>query len=108
KDEISMKIIQPLKKPDLYKAFGKKAGGGVLLYAPPGCGKTFIANATAGEINAKFMNIGLHDILDMWVGNSEKNLHEIFEMARRNTPCVLSFDDVDALGARRSDLSQWA
>ena len=108
KDEIAIKIIEPLKNPDLYKAFGKKIGGGILLYGPPGCGKTFIAKATAGEINAKFINIGLHDILDMWIGNSEKNLHEIFEMARRNTPCVLFFDEVDAMGASRSDLKQSA
>ena len=108
KEEISMKIIQPLKNPDLYKAFGKKSGGGILLYGPPGCGKTFIAKATAGEIDAKFINIGLHDILDMWIGNSEKNLHEIFELARRNKPCVLFFDEVDAMGASRSDLKQSA
>ena len=108
KEEISMKIIQPLKNPDLYKAFGKKIGGGILLYGPPGCGKTFIAKATAGEIDAKFINIGLHDILDMWIGNSEKNLHEIFEIARKNTPCVLFFDEVDAMGASRSDLKQSA
>lgn len=108
KEEIAMKIIQPLKNPELYKAFGKKSGGGILLYGPPGCGKTFIAKATAGEIDAKFINIGLHDILDMWIGNSEKNLHEIFELARRNTPCVLFFDEVDAMGASRSDLKQSA
>lgn len=108
KDEISMKIIQPLKNPDLYKAYGKKIGGGILLYGPPGCGKTFIAKATAGEINAKFISIGLHDILDMWIGNSEKNLHEIFELARKNAPCVLFFDEVDAIGASRSDLRQSA
>lgn len=108
KQEISMKIIQPMRNPDLYKAFGKKAGGGILLYGPPGCGKTFIARATAGEIQAKFISIGLHDILDMWIGNSEKNLHEIFEMARRNNPCVLFFDEVDAMGASRSDLRQSA
>ena len=108
KDEISLKIIQPLKNPDLYKAYGKKIGGGILLYGPPGCGKTFIAKATAGEIDAKFINIGLHDILDMWVGNSEKNLHEIFELARKNAPCVLFFDEVDAIGASRADLRQSA
>ena len=108
KEEISLKIIQPLKNPDLYKAYGKKIGGGILLYGPPGCGKTFIAKATAGEIDAKFINIGLHDILDMWVGNSEKNLHEIFELARKNAPCVLFFDEVDAIGASRSDLRQSA
>ncbi len=106
KKEISLKIIQPLKNPDLYKAFGKKAGGGILLYGPPGCGKTYLAKATAGEIDAKFINIGLHDILDMWMGNSEKNLHAVFQQARDNTPCVLFFDEVDALGASRSDLKQ--
>ncbi|MFP5039873.1 AAA family ATPase [Parasediminibacterium sp. JCM 36343] len=104
KNEISLKIIQPLKNPDLYKAFGKKAGGGILLYGPPGCGKTYLARATAGEIDAKFINIGLHDILDMWMGNSEKNLHEVFAQARENAPCVLFFDEVDAIGASRSDL----
>ncbi len=108
KEEISIKIIQPLKNPDLYKAFGKKAGGGILLYGPPGCGKTYIARATAGEINARFISIGLHDILDMWVGNSEKNLHGIFEIARQHAPCVLFFDEVDAIGASRSDLRQSA
>ncbi|MFT3934997.1 MAG: AAA family ATPase [Chitinophagaceae bacterium] len=108
KNEISLKIIQPLKNPELYKAFGKKTGGGILLYGPPGCGKTFIAKAAAGEIDAKFINIGLHDILDMWIGNSEKNLHEIFEMARLHAPCVLFFDEVDAMGASRSDLKQSA
>jgi transitional endoplasmic reticulum ATPase len=108
KEEISIKIIQPMKNPELYKAFGKKTGGGILLYGPPGCGKTFIAKATAGEIDAKFINIGLHDILDMWIGNSEKNLHEVFEIARRNAPCVLFFDEVDAMGASRSDLKHSA
>ena len=108
KSEISMKIIQPLKNPELYKAFGKKIGGGILMYGPPGCGKTFLAKATAGEIDAKFISIGLHDILDMWMGNSEKNLHEVFKVARQNTPCVLFIDEVDALGASRSDMRQSA
>jgi len=108
KEEISIKIIQPMQNPELFKAFGKKSGGGILLYGPPGCGKTYIAKATAGEIDAKFINIGLHDILDMWIGNSEKNLHDIFELARRNKPCVLFFDEADAMGASRSDLKQSA
>lgn len=106
KKEIELKIIKPLLHPDLYKAYGKKTGGGILLYGPPGCGKTFIAKATAGQVNAKFINVSLNDILDMWVGNSEKNLHEIFELARDNTPCVLFIDEIDALGASRSDMKQ--
>ncbi|MBG9374660.1 AAA family ATPase [Panacibacter sp. DH6] len=104
KNEISLKIIQPLKNPDLYKAFGKKIGGGILMYGPPGCGKTFLAKATAGEIDARFISLGLHDILDMWMGNSEKNLHEVFQAARKNKPCVLFIDEVDALGASRTDM----
>lgn len=106
KKEIELKIIKPLLHPKLYKAYGKKIGGGILLYGPPGCGKTFIAKATAGQINAKFISVSLQDILDMWIGNSEKNLHEIFELARNNTPCVLFIDEIDALGASRSDMKQ--
>jgi transitional endoplasmic reticulum ATPase len=106
KKEIDLKIIKPLLHPDLYKAYGKKVGGGILLYGPPGCGKTFIAKATAGQVNARFISVSLNDILDMWVGNSEKNLHRIFEKARQNTPCVLFFDEIDALGANRSDMKQ--
>jgi ATP-dependent 26S proteasome regulatory subunit len=106
KKEIEMKIIFPLKHPEMYKAYGKKTGGGILLYGPPGCGKTFIAKATAGEVNAQFISVGLNDILDMWIGNSEKNLHEVFERARAYAPCVLFFDEIDALGASRSDMRQ--
>ena len=106
KREIDLKIIQPLKNIDLYKAYGKKVGGGILLYGPPGCGKTHLARATAGQINAKFINVGINEVLDMWIGNSEKNLHEIFEYARKNKPCVLFFDEIDAIGASRSDMKQ--
>ncbi|WP_459212760.1 AAA family ATPase [Aquimarina rhabdastrellae] len=106
KKEIELKIIKPLLHPELYKAYGKKIGGGILLYGPPGCGKTYIAKATAGQVNAKFISVSLNDILDMWIGNSEKNLHEIFDLARNNTPCVLFIDEIDALGASRSDMKQ--
>ncbi|MEZ4686333.1 MAG: ATP-binding protein [Bacteroidia bacterium] len=106
KKEIDLKIIKPLQHPELYKAYGKKIGGGILLYGPPGCGKTHIARATAGQVNAHFISVSLNDILDMWIGNSEKNLHEVFEIARENTPCVLFFDEIDALGASRSDMKQ--
>ena len=104
KEEIRMKIILPLQQPDLFKAYGKKAGGGILLYGPPGCGKTFLARATAGEVKAGFLAVGISDVLDMWIGQSEKNLHALFEQARTHRPCVLFFDEVDALGANRTDL----
>ncbi|MCL4110219.1 UNVERIFIED_CONTAM: hypothetical protein GTU68_030603 [Idotea baltica] len=108
KKEIDLKIIKPLEHAELYAQYGKKVGGGLLLYGPPGCGKTFIAKATAGEIDAHFINVSLNDILDMFIGNSEKNLHDIFEIARNNTPCVMFIDEIDALGAKRSDLRQSA
>lgn len=104
KEEVRLKIIYPLTHAAMFKAYGKTAGGGILLYGPPGCGKTHLARATAGEIKAGFMSVGIHDVLDMWIGNSERNLHELFEQARRNAPCVLFFDEVDALGASRSDM----
>jgi SpoVK/Ycf46/Vps4 family AAA+-type ATPase len=105
KDEIGMKIIYPLRHPEMYKAYGKTIGGGILMYGPPGCGKTHLARATAGEINAGFIAVGISDVLDMWIGNSERNLHELFQQARYNKPCVIFFDEVDALGGRRSDMS---
>ncbi len=104
KEEIKIKIIQPLLHPELYKAYGKKTGGGILLFGPPGCGKTHLARATAGQINASFISVGIHDVLDMWSGGSEQKLHALFDMARRRTPCVLFFDEIDALGASRSDM----
>lgn len=104
KEDIRMKILYPMENPELFEAYGKKAGGGVLLYGPPGCGKTLISRATAGEIKARFMSVGLHQILDMWIGKSEEKLHEIFELARRHAPSVLFFDEVDALAADRKDM----
>ena len=106
KEEIRLKIIYPLTHPEIYKAYGKAIGGGMLMYGPPGCGKTYLARATAGEIKAGFIAVGISDVLDMWIGSSERNLHEVFAQARRNTPCVLFFDEVDALGASRSDMRQ--
>jgi SpoVK/Ycf46/Vps4 family AAA+-type ATPase len=106
KEDIRLKIILPLEQPELFKAYGKTAGGGILLYGPPGCGKTHLARATAGEIKARFISVGINDVLDMWMGNSERNLHSIFEQARRLRPCVLFFDEIDALGASRADMRQ--
>ena len=104
KEEIRLKILHPLANPELYKMYGKSVGGGILMYGPPGCGKTYLARATAGEAKAAFLAVGIEDVLDMWLGNSERRLHQLFETARQNTPCMLFFDEVDALGAKRSDM----
>lgn len=108
KEEIGMKIIYPLQHPEMFEAYGKQIGGGILMYGPPGCGKTYLARATAGEIEASFLSVGISDVLDMWIGMSERNLRALFDQARTHRPCVVFFDEVDALGARRSDMRQSA
>lgn len=108
KEEIRLKIIMPLTHPELFKAYGKAAGGGILMFGPPGCGKTHLARATAGEVHASFLSVGIADVLDMWIGASERNLRDVFENARSHKPCVLFFDEVDALGASRTDMKRSA
>jgi SpoVK/Ycf46/Vps4 family AAA+-type ATPase len=104
KQRLHRSFLLPLRQPEVFARFGKSARGGLLLYGPPGCGKTFIARALAGEIGARFFSVGLSDVLDMWLGESERKLHEVFENARRHAPAVLFFDEVDALGQRRTQL----
>jgi SpoVK/Ycf46/Vps4 family AAA+-type ATPase len=104
KQQIERSFLAPLRNPELQAAFGKRAGGGLVLWGPPGCGKTFIARALAGEMGTAFYEVGLSQVLDMWLGNSERNLAGIFDYARRNAPCVVFFDELDALGQRRSQL----
>lgn len=105
KEQIRMNILYPFQHPEMFAAYGKKVGGGILLYGPPGCGKTYLARATAGELGANFYPLELSDVLSMWIGESEKQLSALFETARANAPSVIFIDEVDALGAKRSDLS---
>jgi len=102
KDRLQAAFLAPLRNPELRKLYRKSLRGGLLLYGPPGCGKTFIARAVAGELGAKFMSVGLAEILDIYLGSSERNLREAFQIARREAPCVLFLDEIDALGQRRS------
>jgi AAA+ superfamily predicted ATPase len=106
KDRLEQSFLAPLRNPELRRTYGAHLRGGLLLWGPPGCGKTFLARAVAGELGARFVTVGLHQILDMWLGNSEKQLHDLFDMARRNTPCVLFFDELDAIGHSRMDLGR--
>jgi transitional endoplasmic reticulum ATPase len=101
KEQVRRRIILPFQKPTLFQRFRKRVGGGLLLYGPPGCGKTLVARATAGECRAKFLNVAISDVLDMYIGESEQKLHALFEKARSTTPSVLFFDEVEALGGKR-------
>lgn len=104
KQRLELSFLGPARSPELRRAFGKSLRGGLLLYGPPGCGKTFVARALSGELRASFFGVGISDVLDMWVGSSERNLHEVFQQARRHAPCVLFLDELDALGMKRSNL----
>jgi transitional endoplasmic reticulum ATPase len=101
KDQIRKRIILPFQKPALFERFKKRVGGGILLYGPPGCGKTLLARATAGECGAAFFNVAITDVLDMYIGEAERKLHAIFEQARQKTPAVVFFDELEALAAKR-------
>jgi transitional endoplasmic reticulum ATPase len=101
KAQIEKRIILPFQKPSLFAKFKKKAGGGILLYGPPGCGKTLLARATAGQCKATFFNVAIEDVLDMYIGESERKLHALFEKARASAPAVMFFDELEALAGKR-------
>jgi transitional endoplasmic reticulum ATPase len=99
-------IILALTKPELLRAYGKKLGLGAIFYGPPGGGKTYLVRAIAGETKAKFIVMHINEIVDMYAGNTEKNLHAIFEQARKNAPCIVFADEIDALGTKREGEQQ--
>jgi len=103
KQRINMAIVYPFKHAATFQRFRRRAGGGILLYGPPGCGKTHLARAAAGECGARFIAIGITDVLSGYIGDSEIRLHTLFESARRLSPAVIFIDELDALGMRRSD-----
>ncbi len=94
-------VVLAIQHPELFKKYGKELGVGLLLYGPPGTGKTHIVNAIAGEAGANVIIAQINQIVDMYTGNTEKNLHAIFEQARKASPCIIFFDELDALGVKR-------
>lgn len=101
KKAIHRTIILPFQRTDLYERYGRRAGGGILLYGPPGVGKTMLARATAGECGLRFLNVRIEQILAPYFGASERNLHDAFEAARASAPCVLFLDELDAIAYTR-------
>ncbi|HEY2200746.1 MAG TPA: AAA family ATPase [Solirubrobacteraceae bacterium] len=104
KQRLEAAFLAPMRNPELRKLYGKSLRGGLLMYGPPGCGKTFIARAVAGELGARFLAVSFADVIDSMLGQSERNIHEIFGVARQNAPCVVFLDEVDAIGQKRTQL----
>lgn len=101
KEEIEFKVLNPMKNPELAKKYKINAGGKILLYGPPGTGKTFIARAIAGEVDAVFYAINCQDLISKYMGESSKQLDELFETALKNERAIIFFDELDSIASKR-------
>ncbi len=101
KQELREAVEWPLKYPDAFERLGIEPPKGILLYGPPGCGKTLLAKAVATESGANFIAVKGPEILSKWVGESERAIREIFAKARQAAPCVIFFDEIDSIVPRR-------
>jgi transitional endoplasmic reticulum ATPase len=106
KERIKELIVYPFKYPEEYRYFGVSGGGGILLYGPPGCGKTTLAKAAAAECGVVFINLQTSDIKDKYVGESEKNVKEVFDLARSYERAIIFFDEIDAVAGERSSYTE--
>lgn len=105
--ELHMCVVQPIKKPELYQKVGISAPAGVLMWGPPGCGKTLLAKAVANESRANFISVKGPELLNKYVGESERAVRQVFQRARASSPCIIFFDELDALVPKRnSSLSE--
>ncbi|KAF8150970.1 P-loop containing nucleoside triphosphate hydrolase protein [Crassisporium funariophilum] len=103
REELHMAIVQPIRRPELFSSVGIVAACGVLLWGPPGCGKTLLAKAVARESRANFISVKGPELLNKYVGESERAVRQVFSRARASSPCVIFFDELDALVPRRDD-----
>jgi len=101
KERMKIAMVYPKEYSELYKKFGIRAGGRILVYGPPGCGKTFIARACAGEIGLPLFQGDVAKLMSKWVGEAEKNVAALFEKVRNEGEAILFLDEIDALGASR-------
>ncbi|WP_462273693.1 ATP-binding protein [Methanohalophilus sp.] len=108
KEDIRKAIIYPFTHKELYQMYGQKAGEGILLYGPPGCGKTMMAKAAAKECDADFFIVKTSSIVSKWVGSSEKNIKQIFAEARESEKAIIFFDEIDSIAGRRSEAEEHA
>uniref|UniRef100_A0A8C8D2Y6 AAA+ ATPase domain-containing protein n=1 Tax=Oncorhynchus tshawytscha TaxID=74940 RepID=A0A8C8D2Y6_ONCTS len=102
REELTMAILAPVRSPEQFKALGLSAPAGVLLAGPPGCGKTLLAKAVANESGLNFISVKGPELLNMYVGESERAVRQVFQRGRNSAPCVIFFDEIDALCPRRS------
>ncbi|XP_076141775.1 nuclear valosin-containing protein-like [Alosa pseudoharengus] len=102
REELTMAILAPVRNPAQFKALGLSAPAGVLLAGPPGCGKTLLAKAVANESGLNFISVKGPELLNMYVGESERAVRQVFQRGRNSAPCVIFFDEIDALCPRRS------
>ena len=103
REELLTAIVEPIRSPEKYERVGITAPSGVLLWGPPGCGKTLLAKAVANESKANFISVKGPELLNKYVGESERAVRQVFVRARSSIPCVIFFDELDALVPKRDD-----
>ncbi len=103
REELTLSVLEPISSPERFHALGLSLPAGLLLYGPPGCGKTLLAKAAASESGANFICVKGPELLDKYVGESERAVRQVFQRARSSSPCIIFFDELDSLCPRRGN-----
>ena len=101
REELTLSVLEPISNPERFESLGIPLPAGVMLYGPSGCGKTLLAKAIANESGANFISVKGPELLDKYVGESERAVRRVFERARASSPCIVFFDELDSLAPRR-------